>query len=145
MRKVAVSIIIIFSILLSSCSSFQEKDKYPDYYIECIDITISGDNPYGARSMAWPYYYKMTTQQIEMKNVDKKISVKDKNYLISYADSLTHEVQPDKECLCTISITLLDYGHGGKWVIGYIYDEYPKDFQEFVDTMNRLCANKIDK
>lgn len=145
MRKVVVSIIIIFSLMLSSCSLFQEEDKNPDYYIESISITISGDNPYGARSMTWPFYYMTSMGKIEMKDVDKNISVKDKNYLISYVDSLPHEEQPDKECLCTISITLIDNGHGGKWDTGYIYDEYPEDFKEFVDTMNRLCISKKDK
>lgn len=142
MRRTIIALVVVMSLLLSSCSAEPtEKDENPDYYISGILIEIDRDNPYGLRSMAWPHYYIVEgIGTYEMEGVSKDISVKDKNYLISYVESLpVAEFREDEEPLCSITLELSDYGHGGRVYLVYIYDEYPEDFGEFADAMNRIC------
>lgn len=142
MRRTIIALVVVMSLLLSSCSAEPtEKDEYLDYYISGILIEIDRDNPYGLRSMVWPDYYIVENiGTFEMEDVSKDISVKDKNYLISYIESLpVAEFREDEEPLCSITLELSDYGHGGRVYLVYIYDEYPEDFGEFADAMNRIC------
>ena len=142
MRRTIIALVIVMSLLLSSCSAKPtEKDENPDYYIHSLSIEIEKDNPYGLKSMRWPYYYIVEgIGTYEMEGVSKDISVKDKNYLISYVDSLPGaKFREDEEPLCSIQLELWDYGHGGRVYLVYIYDEYPEDFGEFADAMNRIC------
>ena len=137
MRRIVVVLVIAMSLMLSACKA--EKDNYKDYRIDSISIEIEKDNPYGLWNMTWPYYYgNEVIGTFEMEGVSKDISVKDKNYLISYIDSLPY-YDEDKEPLCKITLVLSDYGHGGRVESAYIYDEYPEGFDEFSDTMKRLC------
>ena len=141
MRRIVVVLVIAMSLMLSACKA--EKDNYEDYRIASIGIEIESDNPYGLRNMVWPDYYDVgDLGHIEMKGVSKDISVKDKNYLISYIDSLPWYYDEDKEPLCTIFLEAWDHYHGGMVVHAYIYDEYPEGFDEFSDTMKRLCRKQ---
>ena len=141
MRRIVVVLVIAMSLMLSACKA--EKDNYKDYRIDSISIEIEKDNPYGLWNMTWPYYYgNEVIGTFEMEGVSKDISVKDKNYLISYIDSLPCYYDEDKEPLCAIFLEASDYGHGGMVVHAYIYDEYPEGFDEFSDTMKRLCQKQ---
>ena len=121
MRRIVVVLVIAMSLMLSACKA--EKDNYEDYRIASIGIEIESDNPYGLRNMVWPDYYDVgDLGHIKMEGVSEDISVKDKNYLISYIDSLPY-YDEDKEPLCTITLVLSDYGHGGRVESAYIYDE----------------------
>ena len=141
MRRIVVVLVIAMSLMLSACK--EEKDNYEDYWISGIRIEIESDNPYGLRNMSWPYYYDAgELGQIKMEGVSKDISVKDKNYLISYIDSLPGYYDEEKEPLCEITLVLSDYYHGGMVMPVYIYDEYPEGFDEFSDTMKRLCQKQ---
>lgn len=142
MRRTIIALVVVMSLLLSSCSAEPTaKDENPDYYISGILIEIDRDNPYGLRSMAWPDYYIVENiGTFEMEGVSKDISVKDKNYLISYVDSLpAAEFREDEEPLCSITLELWDYYHGGRVYLVHIYDEYPEDFGEFAEVLLRIC------
>lgn len=106
--------------------------------IEKIVIITAEENPDNIWKLEWPDNYNCGSDTLRFADACEEISKEDRDFLLKYCNS--HQNTSAGDFLCYISISTIDgKNHSGQSLS--IYGEYPEDFDEFEEVINRICGS----
>lgn len=117
-------------------------NKYKNVNIEKIRILTAEENTENIWRIDWPETYMSGNQELQLGITPDILNDKDRKYLLEYASEHANTHELDGEFLCRVEIsTLEEKTHSD--ITMYIYDKYPDRFNEFADTINRICGEEL--
>ena len=130
----------IITFLFVGCSDLSLKVAQTNpRQIEKIDILTAEENPLNIYKIDWPEDYLSGNERIEFPTNNNSLSEEDNSFIISFAEEHENDEIGEK-LLCRVCIyTVLDKSHYN--ICFDVYDEYPEDFNKFVEIINKICGS----
>ena len=146
--KKKITYIIYFFIMVLCCSLLFGCNKtgkegtgtFPaKTEIEKIGILTAEENPLNIYAIRWPEKYYEGNDVIEFNTDTSALTEDDRVFLLSFAEKHRGDAAGEV-LLCRVDIHILE--NGAHTYTGFeIYDEYPEDFDKFVEIINRICGS----
>lgn len=127
----------------SSTGKSQENPK--DIKIDSISVSSAEINDENIWKTVWPSGYYQDAKNLILFDNSREMTEKEKEYLFNYVNNLPECTTTDSDRVYLGEISLLfssgkDYKKHEIMRTKYIYNEYPEGYDEFINTMNKLCG-----